>query len=362
MTAKRPTADQIAAAAARAGLSLDAADIAEFTGMVGDTVTAYYGAVDRMPDYVPEVAYPRTPGRRPGPDEDPLEAWYVKSRIDGASRGKLKGKTVAIKDNICIAGAADDERRVDAGRLRAQRRRHRGDAHARRRRDHPRQGELRIFLLLGRQPHQRRRDHAQPLQSGAHDRRLVVGLRGAGGVGRGRPGDRQRPGRLGARAQRLLRPGRAEADPRPGALYRRLPGRDDPRPSRADDPDHRRQRAVPGGSRRRRRPRPAPGVAPGDGQGRPLHQGAGPGRAGDEDRRGQGGLRPRRQRGRRRRRGARGRRGVRHARGRGPRDLDPVPPRRHVGVGADRGRGHLRPGLGRQRAWATTGGGSTSPA
>jgi amidase len=104
MTAKRPTAEQIAAAAARAGLSLDAADVDEFTGMVGDTIAAYYGPVDRMADYVPEVTYPRTPGYRPGPDEDPLDAWYVKSRIDGAKRGKLKGKTVAIKDNICIAG------------------------------------------------------------------------------------------------------------------------------------------------------------------------------------------------------------------------------------------------------------------
>lgn len=104
MTAKRPTAEQIAEAADRAGLSLDMSDIDEFTQMVGDTVEGYYSALDRMPDHVPEVHYPRTPGLRPPAEEDPLEAWYVKSRIEGAKRGKLKGKTVAIKDNICIAG------------------------------------------------------------------------------------------------------------------------------------------------------------------------------------------------------------------------------------------------------------------
>ncbi|MEQ8700979.1 MAG: amidase, partial [Bauldia litoralis] len=65
MTAKRPTAEQIAEAADRAGLSLDMSDIDDFTQMVGDTVEGYYSALDRMPDNVPEVLYPRTPGVRP---------------------------------------------------------------------------------------------------------------------------------------------------------------------------------------------------------------------------------------------------------------------------------------------------------
>ena len=50
------------------------------------------------------VKYPRTPGYRPERSEDPLNAWYCKTAIKGAPRGPLRGKTIAIKDNICVAG------------------------------------------------------------------------------------------------------------------------------------------------------------------------------------------------------------------------------------------------------------------
>jgi amidase len=65
---------------------------------------AAYDIVDAMPDYVPAVTYPRTPGYRPEGDENKYNAWYVKTTIKGAASGKLAGKTVAVKDNVCIAG------------------------------------------------------------------------------------------------------------------------------------------------------------------------------------------------------------------------------------------------------------------
>jgi len=43
----------------------------------------------------------------------------VKSTVKGAAKGKLAGKTVVLKDNVMLAGRADDERRGDPGRLRA---------------------------------------------------------------------------------------------------------------------------------------------------------------------------------------------------------------------------------------------------
>ena len=104
MTAKPPTRDQIARAADVLGLSLDPADLDEFTEMVRGTVETYYRPLDRLPDNLPPVKYPRTPGCFPTDDEDPLRAWYVKSTIEGSRRGKLRGMTVAIKDNICVAG------------------------------------------------------------------------------------------------------------------------------------------------------------------------------------------------------------------------------------------------------------------
>ena len=104
MTAKPPTREQIARAADVLGISLEPADLEEFTGMIRATVENYYRPLDRLPDNLPPVKYPRTPGHFPTDEEDPLRAWYVKSTVEGSKRGKLRGKTVAIKDNICVAG------------------------------------------------------------------------------------------------------------------------------------------------------------------------------------------------------------------------------------------------------------------
>ncbi len=41
---------------------------------------------------------------RPHPAENEHGAWYWKTRIEGAPEGKLAGKTIALKDNICLAG------------------------------------------------------------------------------------------------------------------------------------------------------------------------------------------------------------------------------------------------------------------
>ncbi|XP_064595450.1 amidase-like [Liolophura sinensis] len=50
------------------------------------------------------VKYPRTPGYRPGPEENTLNAWYYRCDIKGAAKGKLVGKKVGIKDNTAVAG------------------------------------------------------------------------------------------------------------------------------------------------------------------------------------------------------------------------------------------------------------------
>src|SRR5215470_9280118 len=52
----------------------------------------------------PMASAARTPGHRPSPDEDPLNAWTWKCRIEGATGGVLAGKTVSFKDHIAIAG------------------------------------------------------------------------------------------------------------------------------------------------------------------------------------------------------------------------------------------------------------------
>jgi amidase len=103
MTVKRPTADQLRAVAADLGMSMSDADLASYLGIMQANFAAY-DIVAAMPDYLPTVKYPRAPGYKPEGEENKYNAWYVKTKINGASAGKLAGKTVVLKDNVCLAG------------------------------------------------------------------------------------------------------------------------------------------------------------------------------------------------------------------------------------------------------------------
>ncbi len=103
MAVTLPTPDQLRKAAVELGLSLTEADVASFLTLMQPSVDAY-NVVAQLPDALPAVKYPRTPGYRPGSEENPHNAWYYKSRVEGASQGKLKGKTVVLKDNVMLAG------------------------------------------------------------------------------------------------------------------------------------------------------------------------------------------------------------------------------------------------------------------
>ena len=63
-----------------------------------------YAALDAMPDELPAVKYPRGQAYRPQGDENRYGAWYVKTAIKGAPGGKLAGRRIALKDNVCLAG------------------------------------------------------------------------------------------------------------------------------------------------------------------------------------------------------------------------------------------------------------------
>jgi len=51
----------------------------------------------------PMMSAAREPGYRPSPEEDPLNAWMWKCRIEGEPEGLLAGKTVSYKDHIAVA-------------------------------------------------------------------------------------------------------------------------------------------------------------------------------------------------------------------------------------------------------------------
>ncbi|MEO0427241.1 MAG: amidase [Pseudomonadota bacterium] len=103
MTVQRPTFSQLKGIVEDFGMHLSDERIAEFLDLMESSMK-HYDTLDAMPDNLPTVEFPRTAGRRPTAEEDPLHAWYVKVDVQGAPRGPLSGKTVALKDNVCLAG------------------------------------------------------------------------------------------------------------------------------------------------------------------------------------------------------------------------------------------------------------------
>lgn len=93
----------IADLAASYGLSFAGDDdLASFVEAVRGSVEGAESIAD-LPDEPVEVKYPRSEWAYPDPAENELGAWYVRTDIEGASSGKLSGRTVAIKDNIFVA-------------------------------------------------------------------------------------------------------------------------------------------------------------------------------------------------------------------------------------------------------------------
>jgi amidase len=103
MAVPRPSTTDIAAAASHFGFRLDADALAAYTVIAGYTLTSY----DAVDEFYDELARPQVPERAyrfPQPADNPLGAWYVTAEISSEAAGPLSGRTVAIKDNIAVAG------------------------------------------------------------------------------------------------------------------------------------------------------------------------------------------------------------------------------------------------------------------
>jgi amidase len=103
MSARLPTTKQLFDIARSFGMNLTEEDVESFRGIMAGPM-ASYARVDELVEPKLPVKYPRDPGYRPPPEENPYNAWYWKTMIKGAGSGVLAGKTVAIKDCICVAG------------------------------------------------------------------------------------------------------------------------------------------------------------------------------------------------------------------------------------------------------------------
>jgi len=103
MTVRRPSPAQMRAMADRFGMSLTDDELGQFLTEMEGYIQAY-DRVAAAPDNLPVVRYPRSPGYRPSPSENPLNAWYYKTEVHGAVDGPLRGRRIVLKDNVALAG------------------------------------------------------------------------------------------------------------------------------------------------------------------------------------------------------------------------------------------------------------------
>jgi amidase len=100
---QKPTVLELRRAAQQLGMNPSDGYLRAVEEITGPLAQAY-AALDAMPDELPAVKYPQRAWRRPQGDENKYGAWYVKTSIKGQSSGKLAGRRLAIKDNVCVAG------------------------------------------------------------------------------------------------------------------------------------------------------------------------------------------------------------------------------------------------------------------
>lgn len=104
MPVRGPTHEQLEDIVDDLYMTMSGEEIEFFRGVIDGLISGAYETVEQMPDYIPEVTYPRTPGYKPTGEENKYNAWYVKSEVKGASDGPLAGKSIALKDNVQLAG------------------------------------------------------------------------------------------------------------------------------------------------------------------------------------------------------------------------------------------------------------------
>lgn len=103
MAVSRPTKEDVKAIAHRFRYVFDESEFDELHELAVGGL-AGYDVVDELYAQHVEVEPPSRESWRPEADDNPLGAWYVRTRIEPTSDGVLGGMTLAIKDNIAVAG------------------------------------------------------------------------------------------------------------------------------------------------------------------------------------------------------------------------------------------------------------------
>lgn len=103
-TIRRPTPGEIEELAARHNMSLSDEEVETFHELIDRSLEAYEG-LDEFSEPRSEFRHTdRDPGYEPDENEDPLNAFVRKCRIEGESEGPLAGYEIGLKDNVAVAG------------------------------------------------------------------------------------------------------------------------------------------------------------------------------------------------------------------------------------------------------------------
>ncbi|SFL77605.1 amidase [Geodermatophilus ruber] len=103
MPVRPPDQNEVAALARSYGMHPAAEEVAAYTPIVAAFLSSYDAVEELYAEIAPQAPDDR-PSTRPAEADNPLGAWYVTTDIRGAAEGPLAGRTVAVKDNVAVAG------------------------------------------------------------------------------------------------------------------------------------------------------------------------------------------------------------------------------------------------------------------
>jgi amidase len=103
MAVRRPQPDDLSAIARQFHFTVPPERMPVVQALV-EGLLAPYDRLEELEEPKALPRYPRGAGEAPRAEDNPLGGWAWKVRIDGAGQGPLAGRTVAIKDNVAVAG------------------------------------------------------------------------------------------------------------------------------------------------------------------------------------------------------------------------------------------------------------------
>jgi amidase len=103
MAVKPPNIKELESIAERYHFPMPLETLEQFRAII-EPLMSSYDRLDEMTEPTLTTKYPDRRNWKPSAAENPVGGWYWRSEIKGAAEGPLKGRTFAIKDNVCVAG------------------------------------------------------------------------------------------------------------------------------------------------------------------------------------------------------------------------------------------------------------------